>query len=119
MPRKWLDQGGCESGGSGSASGIQPTEGREAAREQGTTDREGGTMGTRNKRTAGRFQVETLESRWTPGGVPGGVVGNVYGAACHIGEEIPQQAQVVPLAAPQGGAVSGLRVQAAASETTW
>ena len=44
-------------------------------------------MGTR-KRTAGRFQVEALEGRWTPGGSPGGVLD--HGAACHIGEEIPQ-----------------------------
>jgi hypothetical protein len=45
-------------------------------------------MGMR-KRTAGRFQVEALETRWTPGGAGGGVV-LVCGAACHIGEEIPQ-----------------------------
>ena len=50
-------------------------------------------MGTRN-RTAGRFQVEALETRWTPGGGSGGVL---HGAACHIGEEIPQ-VQVVSVA---------------------
>jgi hypothetical protein len=44
-------------------------------------------MGTRNQRTARRFQVEALEIRWTPSGVSGG--GLAYGAA-HIGEEIPQ-----------------------------
>jgi hypothetical protein len=51
-------------------------------------------MGTRNKRSVGRFQVEALETRWTPGGSPGSVL--VSGAACHIGEEIPQ-VQVAPL----------------------
>jgi hypothetical protein len=55
-------------------------------------------MGTR-KRTAGRFQVEALETRWTPGGSPSGVL--VYGAMCHIGEEIPQ-VQVTPSAATAG-----------------
>jgi hypothetical protein len=58
-----------------------------AARDRSTTDREGEAMGTR-KRTAGRFQVEALETRWTPGGLAGGVFPSV--AACHIGEEIPQ-----------------------------
>jgi hypothetical protein len=59
-------------------------------------------MGTR-KRTAGRFQVEALEGRWTPGGVSGGVL--VSGAVCHIGEEIPQVqvAPVAPLGGPSGG----------------
>jgi hypothetical protein len=51
-------------------------------------------MGTRNQRTARRFQVEALETRWTPGGLSGGVLGE-HGAAsqvqvAHIGEEIPQ-----------------------------
>jgi hypothetical protein len=60
-------------------------------------------MGTRNKRTARRFQVEALETRWTPGGPSGGVLGSVV--ACHIGEEIPQVqvAHVVPLGGPSGG----------------
>ena len=60
-------------------------------------------MGTRNRRAAGRFQVEALEGRWTPGGAPGGVL--VYGAACHIGEEIPQVqvSHVSPLGGPSGG----------------
>ena len=40
-------------------------------------------MATRERR-ARRFQVEALEPRWTPGGVLN------HGAACHIGEEIPQ-----------------------------
>jgi hypothetical protein len=51
-------------------------------------------MTTRNKPAARRFQVEALETRWTPGGASGGVL--VYGPACHIGEEIPQ-VQVAPL----------------------
>jgi hypothetical protein len=51
-------------------------------------------MGTR-KRTARQFQVEAMEPRWTPGGLSGGVV--CVGAACHIGEEIPQ-VHVAPLA---------------------
>jgi hypothetical protein len=68
-------------------------------------------MGTR-KRTARRFQVEALEGRWTPGGAPAGVQG-VYGAACGIGEKIPQVqvAHVVPLGGAQGGvdhAVTGI-----------
>ena len=62
-------------------------------------------MGTR-KRTARQFQVEVMEPRWTPGGVAGGVV-MVYGAACHIGDEIPQvQAHVVPLGGVSGGVVN-------------
>jgi hypothetical protein len=59
-------------------------------------------MGTR-KRTAGRFQVEALETRWTPGGSPGGVL--APGAACHIGEEIPQ-VQVAPLGGSPGGVLA-------------
>jgi hypothetical protein len=50
-------------------------------------------MATRERR-ARRFQVEALETRWTPGGGSGGVL---HGAACHIGEEIPQ-VQVVSVA---------------------
>ena len=59
-------------------------------------------MGTR-KRMARQFQVEAMEPRWTPGGSPGGVLN--YGAACHIGEEIPQVrvALVAPLGGPSGG----------------
>ena len=49
--------------------------GRATARERDMADREDGTMGSRNKRTAGRFQVETLETRWTPGGAAGGIGG--------------------------------------------
>src|SRR5262245_7915463 len=75
--------------------------GRVAARDRSTTDREDEVMGTR-KRTAGRFQVEAPETRWTPGGSPSGVL--VYGAACHIGEEIPQ-VQVDPLS--DGGGMTG------------
>jgi hypothetical protein len=60
-------------------------------------------MGPR-KRTAGRFQVEALEARWTPGGVP---VGMVTGSALArgSGEEIPQVqvAHVSPLGGPSGG----------------
>jgi hypothetical protein len=59
-------------------------------------------MGTRNKRTVGRFQVEALETRWTPSGSPGAVL--VYGAACHIGGETPQ-VQVAPLGG--GGGMTG------------
>jgi hypothetical protein len=55
------------------------------------------------KRRERRFQLESLEGRLAPGGVPGGVV-MVYGAACHIGEEIPQ-VHVAPLAI--GGASGG------------
>jgi hypothetical protein len=55
--------------------------GRVAARDRSTTDREGEAMGTR-KRTAGRLQVEALETRWTPSGGTGGVLN-------HIGKEIP------------------------------
>jgi hypothetical protein len=68
--------------------GDYPAGGRAAAREKGTADREGRAMGSRNQRTARRFQVEALETRWTPGGASGGML--VYGAACHNGEEIPQ-----------------------------
>jgi hypothetical protein len=52
-------------------------------------------MGTRNKRTARRFQVEPLEIRWTPGGASGAVL--LSGAVHHIGEEITQ-VQVAPVA---------------------
>jgi hypothetical protein len=52
------------------------------------------------RRTAGRFQIEALETRWTPAGLSGGVL--VSGAACHIGEEIPQ-VQVAPQGGPSGG----------------
>jgi hypothetical protein len=55
------------------------------------------------RRTAGRFQIEALETRWTPGGGGGGVV-MACGAACHIGEEIPQ-VQVAPLGG--GGGMTG------------
>jgi hypothetical protein len=63
-------------------------------------------MGMR-KRTAGRFQVEALEARWTPGGPSGGVLGDRM--TCHIGEEIPQ-VQVAPLATggAGGGALCGV-----------
>jgi hypothetical protein len=60
------------------------------------------------RQTARRFQIEALETRWTPGGAGGGVV-MIYGAACHIGEEIPQ-VQV----APQGGAPGGVLAQGGA-----
>jgi hypothetical protein len=46
--------------------------GRAAACEQGTADREIRVMGT-HKRRERRFHVESLETRWTPGGSPGGV----------------------------------------------
>ena len=85
----------------GRRDGDYPAGGRAAARERSTSDREGQAMGTR-KRTAGRFQVEALEGRWTPGGVSGGVL--VSGAACHIGEEIPQ-VQVASLG--DGGGITG------------
>jgi hypothetical protein len=49
-------------------------------------------MATRERR-ARRFQVEALETRWTPGGQPGGVLGDAM--TRHIGEEIPQ-VHVVP-----------------------
>jgi hypothetical protein len=52
-------------------------------------------MGTRNKRTARRFQVEALETRWTPGGASGAVL--LSGTVHHIGEEIPKL-QVAPVA---------------------
>ena len=74
--------------------------GRAAAREHDDSVPEGGEMRTR-RRTAGRFQIEALETRWTPGGAGGGVV-MVSGAACHIGEEIPQ-VQVSPLGGASGG----------------
>jgi hypothetical protein len=45
-------------------------------------------MGTRNKRTARRFQVEPLETRWTPGGASGAAL--LSGAVHHIGQEIPR-----------------------------
>jgi hypothetical protein len=47
-------------------------------------------MGTRHRRTAGRFQVEAMEIRWTPSGGLGGVA--------HIGEGIPQVQVVRPVA---------------------
>ena len=59
-------------------------------------------MRTRNRRTAGRFQVEALETRWTPGGGSGGVLAPAV--AGHIGEEIPQ-VQVAPLG--DGGGITG------------
>jgi hypothetical protein len=57
-----------------------------------------------SKRSARRFQVEALEGRWTPGGLSGGAV-IPSGAACHIGEEIPQVqvSPVSPLGGPSGG----------------
>ena len=60
-------------------------------------------MSTRNRRKAGRLHVEALEGRWTPGGLSGGMIAS--GAACHIGEEIPQvqAAHVSPLGGPSGG----------------
>src|SRR5262245_49930542 len=69
-------------------------EGRAAARDRDTTDREGGDMGTRDTRRAGRFQVEALEARWTPGGAGGhgGDIPRIYLA--------PHQAHV---ALPEGG----------------
>jgi len=60
-------------------------------------------MGTRSRRKAGRFQVEALEVRWTPGGLVGGAFPSA--SVCHIGEEIPQ-VQVAPvssLGGPSGG----------------
>ena len=64
-------------------------------------------MTTRDRRKAGRFQIEAQETRWTPGGLAGGVV--VPGAACHIGEEIPQ-VQVAPVS-PLGGSPGGVLAQ--------
>jgi hypothetical protein len=57
-------------------------------------------MGTRHKRTVGRFQVEALEGRWAPGGLAGGVIQR------HIGEEIPQ-VQVAPVAHGSKPSVNG------------
>jgi hypothetical protein len=61
-------------------------------------------MGTRNKRTARRFQVEALETRWTPGGAPGGVLRDALTRP--TGEEIPQ-VQVTPVS-PLGGLSGGV-----------
>jgi len=60
-------------------------------------------MGTRNKQTARRFQVEALETRWTPGGAPGGVLGDALTRP--TGKEVPP-VQVVPMV--KGGAGGGV-----------
>jgi hypothetical protein len=51
-------------------------------------------MATRERR-ARRFQVEALETRWTPGGSPGGVLGDALTRP--TGKEVPP-VQVVPVA---------------------
>ena len=51
-------------------------------------------MATRERR-ARRFQVEALETRWTPGGQPGGVLGDALTRP--TGKEVPP-VQVAPVA---------------------
>ena len=84
-------------------------EGRAAAREQGTADREGKAMGTR-KRTERRLQVEALEGRLAPGAGGGGVV--LVATPRGLGEEIPQVqvAPVSPLGGPSGGVLGDVQV---------
>jgi hypothetical protein len=60
-------------------------------------------MGPRNRRAAGRFQIEALEARWTPGGMSGGVLGDALTRP--TGKEAPP-AQVVPMV--KGGAGGGV-----------
>jgi hypothetical protein len=81
----------------GRRDGDYPAGGRAAARETGTADREGGTMGTR-KRAASRFQVEALEGRLAPGGAAGAMGGEFRQAPA-----VPLQAHVAPSC---GGAVA-------------